>query len=372
MAKLLKKSLFLIFTMSIAFVFMIISSNQMTGQAQPMGDVQNKLEGISDEKKAVLKDLFTISQEIDEADRQQEEITGEIDTMQREMDGLKNEIEDKQEAYDKRLGILKQVLVGYERGGPASYLKAIFSAKDLASFIRSISIIRDLTRDTGKLLDSIEEGKSEIKAEREKLSEDIALLDGKRTELKKSLDKKRQLKEGLESQLDSLEGESEYYREQLVNLQQMWDDIKVLFSESAGEFTRIAGEGKIPLEDLNLSLDLPDVGGTIYENTFNDIIKDNFRLSKMVFHFHKEKTEIEVPDKNLSLTGTFSIEGKNALKFQVKEGSFYGMPLTDSSIEELFRDGNFTMDFGSLLGNMSLESIDVQEGYMKFKIRPAI
>jgi len=80
--------------------------------------------------------------------------------------------------------------------------------------------------------------------------------------------------------------------------------------------------------------------------------------------------EVEVPEKHLKLTGTFSIEGKSALKFIVEEGSFYEMPLESVSIEELFKNGYLSIDFSNYVDNITLESIEISEGYMEFKIRP--
>ena len=41
------------------------------GQVQPIAEVEEKLQGISDIEEAVLEDLFSLSQEIEETERQE-------------------------------------------------------------------------------------------------------------------------------------------------------------------------------------------------------------------------------------------------------------------------------------------------------------
>jgi peptidoglycan hydrolase CwlO-like protein len=368
--KLQKPGLFFIFSLIVAITLASVLPNRISGQARPVAEAQQKLKGISENEKSALEGLFILLQEIEEMDREQAEIEPEIQAMQVQIQDVQRRIEHRERDYDNQLDILKQVLVSYQRQGPASYLKILLSAEDLTSFLRSINIIRDLTRNTGGLLASLEEGKKKLTAEKKSLANSMALLEAKREEFGEALAKKLQLKEEQEAYLESLEGEREYYRGLLGDLQSMWDDIKILFSEIVGEFTKIIGDGKFPVQDLNLSFGFLTVKGTIHEKTLNDMLKEHSSLPEMIFHFYPGKTEIEVPEKHLILTGTFSVEKGSALKFEAEEGSFYGMELGPASIEELFRDGYLLIDFSGLMGDITLQSVKVYEGYMEFVVKP--
>ena len=46
------------------------------------------------------------------------------------------------------------------------------------------------------------------------------------------------------------------------------------------------------------------------------------------------------------------------------------MPLTEGSIEELFKNGAIVIDFKELLGDVILESVEVFDEYLKFVILP--
>ncbi|HHW00451.1 MAG TPA: hypothetical protein GXX36_12960 [Clostridiaceae bacterium] len=370
MIKFRRLCLSVVFSMIVAFSLIAVFPNRIFGQVQPIIEIQEKLEEISDEEKKVLAHLFILLQEIEEMDRQVAGITQEIEILQTEIENLETAIENKQKDYDNQLKVLEQVLVSYQRRGPASYLQTILSAKDLTAFVRSFNTVRDLSRNVGELLDAIEEGKKELTAQKEVLAENVALLEKRKGELKEALARKQQIKDEQEVYLASLREGREYYEQQLAIIEQMWNDSKAMFSQIIDEFTRIMNEGNIPLEAFNIRIAFPSVKGTIYEETINDIVEEHSRLPKMVFHFRPGKVEVEVPEKHLKLTGTFSIEGKSVIKFIVEEGSFYEMPLEPVSIEELFKNGYLSIDFSNYVDNITLESIEISEGYMEFKIRP--
>ena len=46
------------------------------------------------------------------------------------------------------------------------------------------------------------------------------------------------------------------------------------------------------------------------------------------------------------------------------------MPLTESSINELFRNGPIVIDFKELMGDVVVESVEFFDGYLKFVIAP--
>ena len=90
----------------------------------------------------------------------------------------------------------------------------------------------------------------------------------------------------------------------------------------------------------------------------------------MVFYFTPDEIIVEVPDKHLVLIGEFSVIDKSILKLEVTRGSFFQMPLTESSINELFRNGPIVIDFKELMGDVVVESVEFFDGYLDFVIAP--
>jgi peptidoglycan hydrolase CwlO-like protein len=344
------------------------------GEVKPITEVQELLEGISEEEKEVLQKLFTLTQEIEEMEREELRISGDIKMLLTEIAEKEQLIKKQQERYDSQLEVLKKVLIGYQRSGPASYLDTLLSAGDLRTFVRSINIIRDLTSNVGELLASLEEGKETLKKENEKLKESVIILEAKKEELKEPIRKKQQLLKEQNTYLDSLKGQRALYEEHLANLEVMWDDSKTMFSQLVSEFTRIIGEGNITAEDLNLSFGFTGMKGAIYEETFNEILKEHSTLPELLFHFQSDRIEIEVPDKKITLSGTFVIEDETALRLNVEEGSFYEMPLEQESIEELFKEGYLLLDFKEMTQGISIDfiinTVTSKDGVLEFTIKP--
>lgn len=361
---------FMVITIITTFVFSDTFSNNVSGQVQPITEVEEKLQDISDVEKAVLEDLFYLSQEIEEMERQKQNIILESERLQNESKKLGEEIDSKQKIYNSQLDILKKVLVSYQRRGPASYLETVLKAENLSDFIQNLNIIREISRNTGKLLNELENSRKELATENEKLIAKEQQLEEYISQLQTTLNDLYVLKEDQESILNSLGEAKEIYQGELQHLQQLWDDIKVLFSEILIHFTKIIERGEFPIEALNLSISFPSVSGALYEQTLNDILQDQPELPEMVFLFSPEGIWVEFPEKQLSLRGVFSIVNQTVLQFEVEEGSFYDMPLTESSLDELFKNGSLIINFNELLGGVILESVEVFDGYLKFVITP--
>jgi peptidoglycan hydrolase CwlO-like protein len=354
---------------------MIISFGTRRVYGETYSNVEEKLDTITEEEKAVLKDLFFLTQEIEEMERQEAEITEEIIEQQSHIKELETNIQAQQKEYDQQLSIMEKVFVSYQKMGPASYLETLLNAKDFTTFLRSINIIRNLSDNVNNLLESLESDKLKLIQEKDTLAKHIVILEEKKAALKEPLLRKRQLKAEQEAYLDSLEENKSYYEEQLNNLDQMWEAIKILFSQIVEEFKTIINAGSFTDEDLNLKLSFTNISGSLHEDSLNQILNENSKLPNMVFDFNPDIVKIEIPDKHLVLYGNFIIEDNSIIKFQVEEGSFYDMPLEKTSIDELFREGSIRIDFMEIAGDMlifdiQLKGVGVNEHYLEFELTP--
>lgn len=370
MLKMKKIKRLLTFCFMITIILMFFSLTMGTGAEDPFAEVQEKLAGISIEEREVLKKLFVLAGEIKDMERAEMEIKQEIEIINQEVKDLEDTIAAEEMSYENRRTVLKQILRSYQKRGPGSYLEIILSSDNLATLLQRINTFRDLTRNTGELLSSLEESRTKLSQEKKKFTEQIVQIQGKQEALRKSMANKLQLIETQEAYLASLSGEKAFYQEYLTNLQKLLDELGSFFTEIAGEFSQIIKEGNLPPGALKTSITLRSIKGSIEEKTFNDIIKENPRLPEMIFSFHPGKIEMNIPQKNLLLVGNFVILDGKALKFEVKEGTFYGMPLEKGTLEELFREGHLVLDLKPLVGKNVLQSIEAFDGYLELKITP--
>ncbi|MBH1941840.1 hypothetical protein I5677_13130 [Mobilitalea sibirica] len=363
--------------LSMFSLIILIFPNQASGEVAPITQTQEKLMDISEEEQEVLKTLFALTQEIEEMEREELRLTDEIKTLEAQIQELERKINDKQEEFDHQLSVLEKVLISYQKGGPASYFEMLLSSKDFTTFLMNINLMKDISHNLDELLASIDEGKLILTEEKEKLTYNMQQLEVKKEELKEPIANKQRLRKEQEIYLERLEEEKERYSEHLSNLELMWDDLKIIFSEIVGEFTRIIGEGHFTMEDMNISFQFLSIKGALHEDTFNTILKEHSTLPEIVFHFDTDKVLLEVPEKNLILKGKFSIVGKSTLVFEVESGSFYQMPLEQASIDELFKQGPLLIDFETIVGDMvlidiNLDTVKTVDGYLEFILKTSL
>ena len=125
------------------------------------------------------------------------------------------------------------------------------------------------------------------------------------------------------------------------------------------------------MDRLDVKLEFPKIRVTLPDEVINDVLAAQPDLPKLIFRFHPDVIEGEVPEKQLSLKCHYVIEEKSSITFVIDEGSFYGMPLTQGSINELLADGSLKIDFKDILGGIvTIESVETFEGYMDILIAP--
>lgn len=359
--------------MSIIIMCTFIVSSRVSGEVKPITEAQEQLEGITKEEQETLEKLFGLTQEIEELEREESRLTDKIHELQGEIDELGASIDGEQKDYEHELYILEQVLVSYQRGGPASYLELLLQSEDLSGFLGNLSLIKDISRNVSELLETIEERRDRLAKEKEKLGISLISLEQKKEELKVPIEAKQKLRGDQEAYLTQLKEQKTRYEEHLNSLEIMWQDLKDIFSSIVVEFSRIIGEGHFTMEDMNLKFSFLGVRGYVSDETFNRILKENSIMSEIVFHFNLESVILEIPDKNLILEGVFELSGNTAIVYVVEKGSFYGMPLDQASIDELFKEGPLIIDFESAVGDLvtieiNLTSVEARDGNLNFTI----
>lgn len=361
---------FLILSLSIVLTIPYISI--IVGQTDPFSELQEELAGISENEKKTLQSLFTLAQEMEIIEAEEKVIAQEIEKINEEIKELESAIADDEYSLAKKQEGLKQVLRSYQRMGPISFLEIVLNSDSLSSFLHRINTLRDLTRDTGVLLEQLESSKQQLNGAKKELTEKLALLELKHKQSKAAIDKKAELKNDMEEYLASLTVKKEYYQKQLADMQHVWKELKLLFSEAEKEFSGIIKEGNFPPDALKFDFSIFGIKAVLNEQSFNDIVSSQVDIAKMIFDFKTGKIEMELPDKKLKLSGKFIVTQGHILEFRAEEGVFYGMPLAAGTIEELFRENKMLLDLEPLLGSYSLQSVEIMEDYIKLTVKPNV
>lgn len=355
------------------FIILVIPLKAL-GDVKPIDDLEEKLQGITEEEKAVLEELFRLEQEIDGMIAEEVSINQEIDALEQQRKSLEQQIEKTKEQYDVQLGILQQVLVNYQRGGPASYLEILFKSRNLSEFLMSLNIMKDISHNVNELLVTLESNKELLEQEKLLVAEKTEEIEKKKEELVVALKAKQELQDKQEEYLASLQEDREFYQEQLENIKLMWSDCQMIFSDVVKELNRIISSGYFTEDDLNLKFGFLTVQGYLEGETFNRILKENSTMTETVFNFHEGEVILQVPEKQLELKGYFEISDESAISYVVEEGTFYDMPLEPKARQELFSNGPLLIDFNGITGDMvvsfKIKEVWSEEGTLNFVVVP--
>lgn len=362
---LVKRVLSILIVILILASFLISSSVIFGQKEEEISQIQEKLMSITEEEKEILEHLFILTQEISDLEREAGKINVEIKGLESDIANIDDRIEEEEENYDKNLEALKVVLQAYQRMGPGSYIEIILSADSLTSLIRRINVLRDLTKNTDELLKNIEFIKQKLVEERNNLDEKMKLLEEKRIELEGNLHKKQEIVKELEEYLESLQSDKEIYLERLNYISEMMEELKRIIKEFAEGFDRIIKEGHFPEDGIKTSLTLMGIKATIDEKTFNDVINSYDWIPKLEVKFLQDKVELDALDKGLKVMGTFEIENGKVIKFVPESGTFLDMPLGKGTLESLFEEGDFVIDFEPIIGGNTIKEVKLLDGSLE-------
>lgn len=342
--------------------------NTVVGEVDVFSDVKTKIGGITEAEKATLQKLFTQSQLIAETEKKAEQTSRDIKKTSEQIESLKSKIEADGTKYENERESLKQVLQSYQRMGPGSYLEILLESDSLKDLLMRINTLRDLTNNTGKLMDRIEEDRKLQSQEKTRLSDELESVQEKQCSLAKTLSEENKLKEELKKYLESLSTERSRYEDYLGNLQQAWDGIAPLIVATAGEITDYSKKVSIPPDAFKITFGFFTARITIDEKTINDLLAGDPKLEKIDFSFSSGKVTVEFPERNLAITGKFVIADGHILRFEADGGSFYGMTLDKDSISDMLKDVVLEFDLESQLGGSKLKSVDIMDGYLNVTI----
>lgn len=356
--------------LAIFIIIFLLPPRTVSGEAEIFIDTQEKLDTITEAEKEVLGTLYSMEQDIQGLSREAEIVSNQIEVYKEEIQALEIEIQKEEDAYANNRDVLKEILQSYQRMGPGTFLEILLDSDSLITFMRRVNTLRDLTRNTGELMDTLDESKAKLAKEKEALLHKLSLLEEEQKQLQTILNSKMKLKDEKEIYLASLQEDRIYYEGFLKDITTAWEEIKPIFTEAAHEFSRLVEEGSLPPDALAVSFTALNIKGTIKEEAFNEVIMKNPQLPEMLFEFETGKIKLSVPKKSLVLFGNFIIEEVNTLKFVADEGSFYDMPLEKGSIEELFEEGYLVLMLKPLIGNSKIDTVQSNDGTLDLLINP--
>lgn len=330
--------------------------------------IEEKLLSITEDEKEILEYLFLQVQEIEALEREETRLNEEIEKMKKEIENLEDRITNEELSYDNYKHILKEVLKTYQRMGPGSYIEIILSSNSMGDLFKRINTLRDLTKGTGKLLETLDRSLLRLDIEKQDLTKRLELIENKKIILREAIDKKALVIKAKEEYLISLLDDREYFLERLDIMNSFMNELKMLIAELSIEFTKLIENANFPEDAIKLDFTLSGMKGSINEDVFNMIISEHKGFPEMYFKFKPGKIQLEIPEKNVYFLGEFVVVDGKYLRYEITEGSIYDMKLEKSSIDDLFSSGEFILNLEPLIDRNTIKSIESKNGYIDLMI----
>lgn len=362
MMKKLQMLLYFVLILSIIIAFIPF----VNAEVEIMG-FEEKLSSIGEEEKKIVEELFIQMQEIEGLERDYIAISEDIEEFKIDVHDLKIRIQNEEGKYNSNLDLLEEILRSYQRMGPASYLEIVLESSNISDFLRRINVVRDLAKNTGNLLDSIEETKTVLVEEKQNLDEKLTLIEERKRSLKETLDQKNRLVKEQEVYLKLLEADRVYYEMYLNSLSDMMVKLEDLFDVLGAELPEIISNSDISLEELNPRLSLQGVKLTISDDLFNKFLGNHEDLPAMEFDFDSQNIIMTIPEYNISLIGDFSIYESYSIEFIIHQVKFYDFVLEEKTVKDLVGD-SILFNFKSLLNGSSIKDIKIIDNSMELTV----
>ncbi len=362
-----------------AFIIMLISATILTysfGQTltpgNSMGEINTTISQLDDDEIRILESLFLIQQEVRELENDQVRIELEIEELSNRIDNIEGDIVLLERSYDNNLDVMEEVLRSYQRKGPLSNLQLILSSDSLSSLIKRINSIRDLSRNTNNLLETLESEKDELIQIKLELDEALKEIHERRIQLLRTIEEKTATIERLEQSLQDLQDEKERYEGYLAGLNDSWDQVKPIFLQTIQGITDTVQSGQLPESMLNIKISFSGITGRIFDEKLNEELSKKDYPTTAELLFHDDHVRLVMPKLNLIIRGNLIILDNKTLRFDITDGEYMGLALEKSAVMDLFNFGYLDLKFEKLLGNNTIRSINLQDGYMDLQIRPSL
>jgi peptidoglycan hydrolase CwlO-like protein len=374
--------LFLIISLTIILVI-FLNSVDVLGQAgqekqieqfeqiKPTKTVEEKIEALSNEEFEIMQHLFNLALKLDNIKNEQATLEKEVAHIKNEIDNLNESLHKQQLSFEKTCKGVENVLKSYQRMGPASYLEIILESKHFGDFLRRLNILKDLSRNTYKQLTVLEESKKQLELKQKNREELLHKLNKKQAELESSSQKIATLQAEQSKLLVGIQDQKVKLTDQLFEMQELWSSTKPYLLKSLETLSRVIQRGELPEDGVKITFTLKGIQATITQKTFNQIIENHPVLPNINFEFLQDIAVMDIPQQKLKVKGTFVIVGKSSILYDVREGTFYDLPLDEKSLQELFLENLLKIDFQPVIGSNQLNSIKIKDGQIELTIMPS-
>lgn len=364
----LKKKLLLLTVILLLGVSGTLGSVGADSDPAAVEAAKEQLSKASAAEQAVIRKLLALSSKIEEIDGQILKLNEDMAVLNTQMAEKNSQLENEGRNYTRTKESLAQVLRAQQRAGAASRIEVILGAENLKDLLHRINLLRDLSRNTSKLMRAIETLRSRLDLEKAALEEMAKTLAEQKKSLKGAQESQKAARLELERYLDSLKADKATYTAYLQTLETLWSSLKPVLTDTINSFNEIIRTGGLPADTVQMTGTLFNAKGRIEEKKFNQVLSKRKDLPEMRFGLFQERVTLTFPKYQTVLEGRFVLLDPQTIQYRVEKGTFYNMPLGAKALEELFSDGDLVFKLKTMIGKNTIKRIDHHNGYIELLI----
>lgn len=355
-------------TLPVAFATSPVPSPPTQSHTPIAQETLDALAALNTEELDLLTELFETASQITQLEDEVLAIQTEIKAVQLEIEEKQAGIVAKILAYQKVKGALGEILKSQQRAGVASRLEIVLNAGSLKDLLQRLNLLRALSRKTDLLMQETEAARTALEGEKAALAKVLAVRREKESVLEVALASLKQAQETLEAQLAALEDDRAAYEASLKALDQGWTAFKPVFTNTAAALSEMIETGKVPEGTLEIEFNLFQATGRITDEKLNYAVAQDKTLPPLMFSFTTQGAVMKFVDQDAALSGHFEVADQSTLKFVIESGTFQGVSMSESALEDLVSRGTLTFDLAGTIGKSKLRQVRHNSGSIELLI----
>lgn len=177
--------------------------------------LKDKQDELEEKKSETLKEVENLINDISSYEATINELQDKIDALQSDIDNAQKGINEKEVQYAKEKELLDERLLAICEAGETKYLDILLSSESVVDFISKYYIVTEFVQNDTELLESIEQQRQEIEAEKTKLENDKKELDSAQAEKEEKYKSLKNAKAQKDKQVKKLTAEEKEIQEEL-------------------------------------------------------------------------------------------------------------------------------------------------------------
>jgi len=310
-------------------------------------------------QKAVLAELFQYSLQIQTAREHLQALEADLKRLDQEKTQLERELRRAEEEYQSWRSKAGRGLRLLQELGPASYLQVLLAAQSLGDFLERWRLVERALQGSARLL-------AELKAKGQALAEKERRLASKQNELtlvrtreEEELNHLTQVQKDKEDFLRQLGAEKGFYQERLAGLEKEWITRIRPFIEKLDQRLASLPQQVSELPGAEMTLTRDGVNLKLSQDALNSLWLKAAGLPEASFALEDNQVKILVPSLEVTLLGTFVLDGNQALRYQVEQVEVAGLAIGAAAQTDLFTGHPLRLDLSAILGPFQLKTVAV-------------